>query len=64
MKPNIGKIDQIIRAIFGIGFISIGLYFKSLFSIIGVVLLITAFIKKCYFYLPFGISTCKYDIKK
>ncbi len=57
MKKNIGITDRWIRVVLGIVAIAAGLYFKSWWGLIGVVLLATALIRTCPLYLPFGIST-------
>jgi len=59
MKCNVGKADRIIRVILGAGIIAIGIYLKSWWGAIGVILIITAAIGWCPAYLPFGISSCK-----
>lgn len=59
MKCNVGKTDRIIRAILGAAIIAGGIYFKSWWGLIGIVLILTASIGWCLLYLPFGISTCK-----
>ncbi|MEN3044206.1 MAG: DUF2892 domain-containing protein [Candidatus Hydrothermales bacterium] len=63
MKKNVGGIDRWIRIILGIIIIFLGIYFKSLWGIIGLVPLITGIIGFCPLYLPFGISTCKINKK-
>lgn len=57
MKKNIGITDRWIRVVLGIVAIAAGLYFKSWWGLVGVVLLATALIRTCPLYLPFGIST-------
>jgi hypothetical protein len=59
MKTNMGKIDRILRAILGIGLISLAFVGpQTPWGWIGVVPLITALVGWCPAYLPFGISTC------
>ena len=59
MKTNMGKIDRILRAILGIGLISLAFVGpQTPWGWIGVVPLVTAFLGWCPAYLPFGISTC------
>ncbi|HEX6594200.1 MAG TPA: DUF2892 domain-containing protein [Bacillota bacterium] len=61
MKTNVGSTDQVVRIILGVVFLSLffildgGLKYISL---IGVVLLLSAFIKYCPLYSIFGINTC------
>ncbi len=59
MKKNIGSADMWIRIILGVIIIALGIYYQSWWGAIGVVPLMTAFIRWCPLYLPFGISTCK-----
>ncbi len=59
MKCNIGKTDQTIRIVLGFGIIAIGLYFQSWWGAIGLLPIITATVRCCPAYLPFGISTEK-----
>ena len=59
MKTNMGKIDRILRAILGIGLISLAFVGpQTPWGWIGLVPLVTAFLGRCPAYLPFGISTC------
>jgi len=59
MKCNMGKTDQILRAIIGIVIIAAGIYFKSWWGAIGAIPLLTALVRWCPAYVPFGISTKK-----
>ena len=61
MKRNIGTSDRIFRIAAGLAIIIIGLVAKSWWGIIGIVPIITASIRVCPAYWPFGISTCKFD---
>ena len=64
MKCNIGKVDRMIRIVLGIAIISVGMYFKSWWGAVGLILLLTAAIRWCPAYIPFGFSTCESDEKK
>ena len=59
MKPNVGTIDRIVRAVFGAGMIGAGVYFHSWWGAVGAVPLLTAAMAWCPAYLPFGLSSCK-----
>jgi len=59
MKTNMGGIDRGIRVVAGLVIIGAGIYFKSWWGVIGVVLLGTALMGFCPGYVPFGISTKK-----
>ena len=59
MKTNMGNTDRILRAILGIGLISLAFVGpQTPWGWIGVIPLITAVVGWCPAYLPFGISTC------
>lgn len=65
MKQNVGYTDRIIRIIIAIIF-ALFYFTKLITGTAGIVMLIlsgilflTAFIKTCPLYLPFGINTCK-----
>jgi len=59
MKQNVGSADKIVRWLLGLIIIACGIYFKSWWGIIGILLILTALIGFCPAYLPFGISTRK-----
>jgi hypothetical protein len=56
---NVGGIDRIIRIIVGLTVISWGGYAENWLGAIGIVPLLTGFIRWCPAYLPFGFKTCK-----
>jgi hypothetical protein len=58
MKTNIGSIDRVIRIIVGIGILGAGFYFKSWWALVSLVPLLTAFVRFCPAYVPFGLNTC------
>jgi len=58
MKANVGGADRAFRIVGGIVVIAAGLYFKSWWGVIGVLLLLTGVIRWCPAYIPFGLSTC------
>ncbi len=63
MKPNMGTIDRIIRAIVGVALIAswpLGLFEGTLgiiLPLLGVVLLVTAMLRWCPPYILLGINT-------
>ncbi len=59
MKKNIGSVDRTVRIVLGLIVIALGLVFKCWLGLIGLVLLLTAVIRFCPAYLPFGINTEK-----
>lgn len=59
MKPNVGGIDRILRAVAGIGILAWGVYAQNWFGAVGLIPLATAAIGWCPAYLPFGLSSCK-----
>ena len=59
MKPNVGGIDRTLRFIAGLAILGAGVYFKSWLGLIGIVPILTASLRFCPAYLPFGLSTCR-----
>lgn len=59
MKPNIGPVDRILRILAGASILGAGAYFGSLWGLIGIGPLVTAFVRWCPAYLPLGINTCR-----
>ena len=57
MKMNIGITDRWIRVVAGLAVIAAGIYFKSWWGLLGLLPLLTAAIRSCPLYLPFGIRT-------
>lgn len=61
MKINIGSTDRIVRIIAGVLIIAVGFIYQSWWGAVGLLPLLTGFVKTCPAYLPFGLSTCKVD---
>lgn len=62
MKVNVGTTDRIVRIILGLAILSLLFILDGnmkYLGLIGLVPLLTAFIKFCPLYTLFGISTCK-----
>jgi hypothetical protein len=59
MNKNLSKIDKWARICVGLGIIGLGLYYKSIWGIIGLYFLATAIIDSCPIYTAFKYSTCK-----
>jgi hypothetical protein len=58
VNNNVGSVDRTIRIIAGLVIIGLGVYFQSWWGAIGVVLLLTAFLRWCPAYSMIGISSC------
>ena len=61
MKPNVGTVDRVIRALLGVGLLSLLFILEGdarWWGVIGFVPLGTAFLGWCPAYLPFGFNTC------
>jgi len=58
MKSNVGGIDRILRFIVGLVILGVGYYNKSWWGLVGLLPLLTATVRFCPAYLPFGLSTC------
>lgn len=59
MKTNLAKPDRWIRLVLGLLIGAAGLYFKSWWGLVGVVLLATSLMNWCPLYAIFGLSTRK-----
>jgi hypothetical protein len=57
MKTNIGPVDRIIRIVIGFALLSGGLVLHSWWGLVGLVPILTAVVRFCPAYLPFGINT-------
>lgn len=60
MKPNVGSIDRIARVIVGLVLLSMLLWVPGnakWLGLIGIVPILTAVLRWCPAYLPFGINT-------
>ena len=57
-KTNVGASDRVIRLILAVLIGGAGIYFQSLLGLIALVPLVTAFVRWCPAYAPFGLSTC------
>ena len=58
MKLNVGNIDRTVRIAAGGAIIGLGVYFESWWGAVGLVPLVTAFVRWCPAYSIFGISSC------
>jgi type IV secretory pathway TrbD component len=58
MKLNVGTIDRGVRIVAGLAAIALGVYYQSWWGAIGLVPLVTAFVRWCPAYNIFGISSC------
>jgi hypothetical protein len=63
MKCNVGKTDRIIRYAMGVMITLLGVYFNSWWGAVGLIPILTATIRWCPAYIPFGFSTCESDKK-
>ncbi len=59
MKCNMGTTDRAVRIIVGLALVIWGLGAKNWWGAIGLVPLLTASVRWCPLYLPFGISTAR-----
>lgn len=56
---NVGTIDRLLRIVAGILIIGLGVYYQSLWGIIGIVPLFTGLFRFCPLYSMLGVNTCK-----
>ncbi|PIU41899.1 MAG: DUF2892 domain-containing protein [Candidatus Omnitrophica bacterium CG07_land_8_20_14_0_80_42_15] len=59
MEKNVGSVDKVARVLMGTLIIICGIYFKSLWGLVGIVPIVTGFIGYCPIYQLFGLNTCK-----
>ena len=59
MKKNVGSADKMIRIVLGVVIAALGIYFKSLWGLVAIVPLATAFMNSCPAYSLLGISSDK-----
>jgi len=65
MKANVGNIDRAARIIIGLALIALAATSViGAWGYLGVLPLVTAFIRFCPAYVPLGISTCPTDKAK
>ena len=64
MKANIGTVDRVIRVIAGLVIIGLGIYGRSWWGLVGLLPLLTAVVRFCPAYVPFGLSTCPCETEK
>jgi Protein of unknown function (DUF2892) len=64
MKVNIGTVDRVIRGIVGVVIIGLGIRSQSWWGLIGLLPLLTAAVRFCPAYVPFGLSTCPSEQQK
>jgi len=63
MKTNIGPLDRIIRVLAALAIFGAGWHYHSWLGLIGLLPLLTAIVRFCPAYVPFGLSTCPRDGK-
>jgi hypothetical protein len=58
-KKNVGNADRAFRIILGVGLISLAFVGpRTIWGLVGVIPLLTAFMRTCPVYSLFGLSTC------
>jgi hypothetical protein len=63
MKQNIGNFDRVLRIVIGLTIGALGIVYNSWWGLIGLIPILTAFVRWCPLYLPFGLSTLRKKIK-
>lgn len=58
---NVGGADRIIRIVLGIAIIGVGVFYGSLWGVIGLIVLATGAFSWCGLYTLLGVSTCKIE---
>lgn len=62
MTHNAGKIDRSLRFLISLIIIAAGIYYQSLWGIVGIIPLVSGVTGFCPLYSIFGISTCHYEV--
>jgi hypothetical protein len=60
MKPNVGNADRVVRALVGLGLLSLIFVLEGnarWWGLVGLLPLATSFMRWCPAYVPFGINT-------
>ncbi len=64
MNANIGDLDRLIRLLLGVLILAAGFFFDAWWGVFGIIPLVTAVIRWCPAYVPFGFSTCAVTVAK
>ncbi len=64
VKKNVGNMDAIFRVITGMLVLFAGLYFNSLWGLLGIVLIASGSLSFCPVYRVFGIQTCSTNVER
>ena len=64
MTTNIGTVDRVVRVVVGLVIVGVGICFRSWWGPIGLLPLLTAVVRFCPAYVPFGLSTCPCETEK
>ena len=59
MKQNLGKVDRLLRIIFGTVIIVVALYYQSWWALLGAALLLNGLSGRCGAYALLGFSTAR-----
>ena len=59
MEINVGSTERLLRIIVGVVIIGLGLYFQSLWGVVGLIPLLTGLFRFCPLYKMLGMNTCK-----
>ncbi|MGK7370550.1 MAG: YgaP family membrane protein [Candidatus Halalkalibacterium sp. M3_1C_030] len=63
MRHNAGRIDRSLRFLISLIIIAAGIYYQSLWGIVGIIPLVSGVTGFCPLYSIFGISTCHYEVE-
>ena len=58
MTSNMGAVDRTIRIVAGLALLTWGFMAQNWIGALGLVPLVTGFVRFCPAYVPFGLSTC------
>jgi hypothetical protein len=59
MKKNVGEVDRVVRILLGAAIVCLGMWYRNLWGLIGLLPFISGVVAWCPLYRLFGISTHK-----
>lgn len=62
MKMNVGSWDRLLRALLGLVILGVGFYFNTMWGILGILPLVTAFLGYCPLYTLLHLRTAPPEI--
>jgi hypothetical protein len=64
LKKNVGYVDSIIRVVIGALIVGIGLYFDSMWGLVGLIPVVSGAVSFCPVYKALSIDTAKPNVER